>query len=367
MPTMRNVILDDLTSDECILEVIPSWTVENADQHLWLHSEKGDSIVFSNTQDEYHILADASSDGLIGRRVSASTGKRYRTSALANLWELGLIRVHDGSPREAADTETRFVWQDEYFKAFASSTNSVQRMNTRLQNSTVCIVGAGAAGSLAALMLAAAGVGGIRLVDGDRVARSNLPRQFLYPESSIGQHKAEVLRDILLAQHSPVRVEALTSYVDSQEQALSAASGTEFILLTADQPRLKIREWIGKASLALRTPYLAMASNWIGPISVPFQSPCYLCQARTYRSRYADPASFLQKLTAHPLPARAAFGPRPALVASFMTSTILHFLTGNSSQEALFESFKVSLDGYTERQAYIRYRNCPACSESTTV
>ncbi|WP_178124036.1 hypothetical protein [Pseudomonas piscis] len=57
---------------------------------------------------------------------------------------------------------------------------------------------------------------------------------------------------------------------------------------------------------------------------------------------------------------------RLALVVGCTTSTPLHFPTGNSSREALFESFKVFLDGYTERQAYICYRSCPACNEFTT-
>ncbi|MEH7977464.1 HesA/MoeB/ThiF family protein [Pseudomonas aeruginosa] len=362
MRTVRPSILDDLTSDECILEVVPSWTMECARDRLWLHGERGESLVFTPEQDEYLVLIEASSLGLIGGRFSTSTGKRYRASALINLWELGVIRVHDAVAPEHSDDD-RFIWQNEYFKAFSSSENPLSRINGRLKEATVSIVGAGATGSLVALMLTSAGIGKVRLIDGDRVMRSNLPRQFLYRESSIGKLKVEVLREILLEHCSQVQVEVLPNYVDSLEEAHRAAREASFLLLTADQPRLNIREWIGKASLALGTPYLAMASNWIGPLSIPFRSPCYLCQARTYRSRYADPVSLLQKVTSEPLPARAAFGPRPALVASFMAAAIIHYLSDTYSLDLLFESFKVSLDGQGERQVYVRYRNCPACGE----
>ncbi|QJI29621.1 hypothetical protein HKK55_13120 [Pseudomonas sp. ADAK18] len=364
MLSLRNRILDDLTNEEYTLELIPSWTLEDIVDVIWLHSEKGESLNFSDTENEYQILKDAIPTGLIKKRVSERTGKPYKISALARLWELGVIRVYDRIDNEEIELtrDTRFIWQDAYFRAFSSSEHSVSQMNKRLQNSTVCIVGAGAAGSLTALMLTAAGVGKLRLVDGDTVASSNLPRQILYPENSIGRLKIEVLRNLLLSHHSHLEVETLNTFVDSQERANEITTGVDFLILTADQPRLKIREWIGKASLSLHVPYLAMGGNWIGPISVPYYSPCYLCQARTYRSRYSDPISFLEKVVKEPLPDRAAFGPRPALVASFVASTTLHYLSGTGTERSLFESFKVSLDGNTERLAYRRYRNCAACA-----
>ncbi len=54
------------------------------------------------------------------------------------------------------------------------------------------MVGTGGLGSPAALYLAAAGVGRIGLVDGDRVDRSNLHRQILFGDASVGESKVEV-------------------------------------------------------------------------------------------------------------------------------------------------------------------------------
>lgn len=59
----------------------------------------------------------------------------------------------------------------------------------RLKLSSVLLVGAGALGSPAAMYLAAAGVGRIGLVDDDKVEASNLQRQLLHAESTIGQSK----------------------------------------------------------------------------------------------------------------------------------------------------------------------------------
>ena len=60
-----------------------------------------------------------------------------------------------------------------------------------LKAASVLLVGTGALGSPAAMYLAAAGVGRLGLVDDDKVETSNLQRQPLHGESTVGQSKLE--------------------------------------------------------------------------------------------------------------------------------------------------------------------------------
>ncbi|MGE0142051.1 MAG: molybdopterin-synthase adenylyltransferase MoeB [Planctomycetota bacterium] len=79
----------------------------------------------------------------------------------------------------------------------------------RLLDSRVLIVGAGGLGSPAALYLAAAGIGRLRVVDFDVVDRSNLQRQILHADDRVGQPKVDSAARTLSALNPSIEVEPL--------------------------------------------------------------------------------------------------------------------------------------------------------------
>ena len=66
-----------------------------------------------------------------------------------------------------------------------------------LKKARVLIAGVGGLGSPAAAYLAAAGVGTIGLVDGDKVEVSNLHRQIIHTTDREGMDKVDSARDFL--------------------------------------------------------------------------------------------------------------------------------------------------------------------------
>ena len=77
----------------------------------------------------------------------------------------------------------------------------------KLEQARVLVVGAGGLGSPVALYLAAAGVGFMRIVDDDRVDRSNLQRQILHTEARIGVLKVDSAQQSLSALNPRVQIE----------------------------------------------------------------------------------------------------------------------------------------------------------------
>ena len=84
-----------------------------------------------------------------------------------------------------------------------------------LGRARVLLVGAGGLGSPAAFYLAAAGVGFLRIVDDDRVERSNLQRQILHTDAGIGQAKVDSAQQSLLSLNPRTRIDARAVRADA--------------------------------------------------------------------------------------------------------------------------------------------------------
>ena len=92
-----------------------------------------------------------------------------------------------------------------------------------LHSAHALIVGAGGLGCPAALYLAAAGIGRLTLVDGDKVDLTNLQRQILYRTDTVGAVKVEAARSALSSVNPDVTVLALHKRVEDFSDLVSQA------------------------------------------------------------------------------------------------------------------------------------------------
>ena len=77
----------------------------------------------------------------------------------------------------------------------------------RLAKAKVAIFGIGGVGGYVAEALARSGVGSFVLVDDDKVCLTNINRQIIATRKTIGQYKAEVMRDRILEINPDAQVE----------------------------------------------------------------------------------------------------------------------------------------------------------------
>ena len=83
----------------------------------------------------------------------------------------------------------------------------------RLHQAHVLVVGVGGVGGYAAEQLCRAGVGALTIVDGDEVSDSNINRQIIALQSTVGQPKVEVLRQRLLDINPECSISALHEFL----------------------------------------------------------------------------------------------------------------------------------------------------------
>lgn len=83
----------------------------------------------------------------------------------------------------------------------------------KLLRSHALVIGAGGLGSAATPYLAAAGIGHITLVDHDRVELTNLQRQIMHTEKSVGKSKVNSGKEFLQHLNSGIQIETIEAKV----------------------------------------------------------------------------------------------------------------------------------------------------------
>ncbi|HNL80935.1 MAG TPA: ThiF family adenylyltransferase, partial [Agitococcus sp.] len=84
----------------------------------------------------------------------------------------------------------------------------------RLKNARVFIAGLGGVGSFAAEALARMGVGHLTLVDCDVVAASNVNRQLVALNSTVGQNKADIMAARVRDINPDVQLMVMTDFMN---------------------------------------------------------------------------------------------------------------------------------------------------------
>lgn len=145
--------------------------------------------------------------------------------------------------------------------------------------SAVLVVGLGGLGSPVAMYLAAAGVGRLVLVDFDSVDASNLQRQIVHRETSIGCNKAESAAQTLASLNSETRVDVIPQKLD-EVLADTLFSSVDICVDCSDN--FATRFLLNRMSVKHRKPLVSGAAIRLeGQLTVfdprVSDSPCYHC------------------------------------------------------------------------------------------
>ena len=147
----------------------------------------------------------------------------------------------------------------------------------RLKNSKVLVVGAGGLGSPALLYLAAAGVGTLGVIDFDVVDESNLQRQIIHRQSSLGKPKVESAAETVREINPLIDIVVHNTALD-RDNIMEIFSGYDLILDGTDN--FATRYMVNDAAVLLGKPYVwGSIYRFDGQASVFWAEygPCYRC------------------------------------------------------------------------------------------
>ena len=146
----------------------------------------------------------------------------------------------------------------------------------KIKDSRVLIVGVGGLGSPVAMELCCAGVGTIGLMDFDVVDVSNLQRQLLYTENSVGKSKVQQAKEQLKAMNSDVNVICIE---DKLDETNATQIFEKFDIIVDATDNFDARYIISDTCVKLNKPHVYGAIyEFFGQVAVlGSDGPCLRC------------------------------------------------------------------------------------------
>ena len=148
----------------------------------------------------------------------------------------------------------------------------------KIIDSSALIVGMGGLGSPAAMYLAAAGIGKLVITDYDRVEISNLQRQIIHLDKSVGENKVDSARAMIKALNPECEVETISYQLDDDELK-STIEAVDIVLDCTDN--FPTRFEVNRYCVATETPLVSGAAirleGQIMNYQPGVQGPCYQC------------------------------------------------------------------------------------------
>ncbi|MBQ0077356.1 MAG: tRNA threonylcarbamoyladenosine dehydratase [Bacteroidales bacterium] len=150
----------------------------------------------------------------------------------------------------------------------------------KLAASQVVVVGTGGVGAAAAEMLVRAGVGAITLIDADSVSESNLNRQLIALNSTLGQMKTDVLQRRLLDINPALQVRIIPEYID--ESSIPAVLGgckADFLVDAIDtlSPKIALIQYCLKNGIPMVSSMGSGAKFDVSAIRIDDISKTHMC------------------------------------------------------------------------------------------
>lgn len=279
--------------------------------------------------------------------------------------------------RQLADRNLLFEDREELVKSISQryarqldsfaqhETDAVSRVDYQkgLSSARIAQIGVGGLGTWIALALAPTGIGKLTLIDGDIVELTNLNRQILYTASEIGERKVDAAQHALSSINPEIHVDGVASYISSFNEAKQIIPDCDLVIVSADEPFLRLRDWITDACHERNIPHLFVAAGGVGPLVVPGGGgSCWRCMRLRAEKALPELDNVISVATSaerikHPQPIAPGYH---ALMAGVVAAEVVRFCTGYEEPKSIGAQLTWNSSEATMRR--IEAPTQPACA-----
>ncbi len=214
----------------------------------------------------------------------------------------------------------------------------------KLKEARVFIAGVGGLGSPIAIYLTSAGVGRIKIVDGDTVELSNLNRQVLHWSQDIGRQKVESAAEKLKKLNPNVKVEAIFKTIN-QDNINELIGDSDLIIDAMDN--FPTRYLLNKAAIKKNIPF------FFGAIHGFYGQATTIIPGKTVCLRCIFPSP-------PPTEVFPVVGVTPGIIGCIQAAEVIKYITGTGS---CLENRLLFWDGLKMAADEVKLKKNPKCED----
>jgi len=241
-------------------------------------------------------------------------------TCLNSLQSQGIIR------KDNKMADKRFSKQILFIDELTKSREESLRLQNKIQNSTVTILGVGGIGTWIVNGLYQIGIGKIKITDPDIVEESNLNRQLFFDSRDIGEYKVDVIKRKL----NDANIVAFKKTVSDSENLEELVKDSNFLINCADNPSVaETSRIIDQYAKRFNIAYCVaggynMHLGMIGPIIIPGKTATFNDFLEFQKN--ADPLKDFEKIK--DIEDTGNLGPIAGAVANIQVIEIFKYLIG---------------------------------------
>jgi len=224
-----------------------------------------------------------------------------------------------------------------------------EKAQAALRSSCVLIVGLGGLGGIAALYLAASGVGELTVCDHDAVDLSNLQRQIIYSGADLGVAKTGAAQRRLLDLNPDVRVVTIDERLNG-DSLTEAVARADLVIDASDN--FETRYALNRVCFGAETPLVyGAAIGAAGQVTVFGPDRAAGCLQCLFDPNQEDPNGDCHSV--------GVFAPLTGIVGSIMAGEAIKVLTGLGTP---LSAHLLMVDAWDASMRRIRRHRDPGCA-----
>lgn len=278
------------------------------------------------------------------------------------------------APEESLENlDSRYHPNISYFSRFTTYDKSPIDIQKKIASSSILLLGLGGGGSNILTLLSGLGPKSIRIVDYDRVEKSNLGRQLLYRESDIGRLKVDVAVEAMKEMNSTISIEGFNKKIETPEDVLAYTEGIDLVICVIDEPPFQIQKTVNRAIIESGIPCVFGASQVSrGRVFsvIPKVTGCFDCLNIHYTlhdDKFVEQFVGFRNIDFNP--PTIAYAPAIFQLTAAIVDEAIRVLTGYAKPNSLSTQFEINYENSSSftHPSWERYvEECPTCGNGSS-